>query len=91
MDALKQNLFIYCRTKWKRQNQLRLEQLRHHSSLDKELMNNSTTETGSPQNTSMSCCPTSFSTVTQSTCNFLTSAAAAALFRNAGYVHGCQL
>ncbi|KAF2904889.1 hypothetical protein ILUMI_01285 [Ignelater luminosus] len=77
------------RTKWKRQNQLRLEQLRQQASVEKELL--STGALRSPEE-SVPCCP---STVlprygAQSPCSFLTTAAAA-IFHNVTYVHGCQL
>ncbi|XP_055715488.1 homeobox protein ceh-1 [Phlebotomus papatasi] len=76
------------RTKWKRQNQLRLEQLRHQASMEKDLIG-SESQLAQP---SISCCPTtSLSSFSQSPCNFLTSAAAAAIFRNVGYVPGCPL
>ncbi|KAI8117792.1 BarH-like 1 homeobox protein [Lucilia cuprina] len=74
------------RTKWKRQNQLRLEQLRHQASMEKEYV--AENGSGNP----LGCCPpglTSFNATNP--CNFLTSAAAAAIFRNVGYVHGCPL
>ncbi|XP_062559808.1 barH-like 1 homeobox protein [Armigeres subalbatus] len=74
------------RTKWKRQNQLRLEQLRHQATLEKELINNQ-----EPSASSIQCCPTSLSSFSQNPCNFLTSAAAAAIFRNVSYAHGCPL
>ncbi|XP_065092695.1 homeobox protein koza [Ochlerotatus camptorhynchus] len=74
------------RTKWKRQNQLRLEQLRHQATMEKELINNQ-----EPSANSIQCCPTSLSSFTQNPCNFLTSAAAAAIFRNVSYAHGCPL
>ncbi|XP_019533851.3 barH-like 1 homeobox protein [Aedes albopictus] len=74
------------RTKWKRQNQLRLEQLRHQATLEKELINNQ-----EPTANSIQCCPTSLSSFSQNPCNFLTSAAAAAIFRNVSYAHGCPL
>lgn len=87
------------RTKWKRQNQLRLEQLRHHASVEKELLHAATSqsEVSSTQQTgngsaapghqsSIPCCTSS--PFPHSCCNFLTSAAAVALFRNVGYVHG---
>ncbi|XP_037934761.1 barH-like 2 homeobox protein [Teleopsis dalmanni] len=74
------------RTKWKRQNQLRLEQLRHQASLEKEFASENGTSNA------LGCCPTGLSTFSPSNpCNFLTSAAAAAIFRNVGYVHGCPL
>ncbi|XP_053951531.1 homeobox protein B-H2 [Anastrepha ludens] len=74
------------RTKWKRQNQLRLEQLRHQATLEKEFVGDGTSGTG------LGCCPTGLSTFsTTNPCNFLTSAAAAAIFRNVSYVHGCPL
>lgn len=125
-------VFHVNRTKWKRQNQLRLEQLRHQASMDKEMLSsndhNSNTSfrlffktiifvlffptlefplsmifvnlflccqfTAPTPMTSMTCCPStslpSFSP--SSSCTFLTSAAAAAaIFRNVGYVHGCPL
>ncbi|XP_075155316.1 homeobox protein MSX-1 [Haematobia irritans] len=73
------------RTKWKRQNQLRLEQLRHQATMEKEYAADGS---GNP----LGCCPPGLSTFnTSNPCNFLTSAAAAALFRNVGYVHGCPL
>ncbi|XP_059223394.1 homeobox protein B-H2 [Stomoxys calcitrans] len=73
------------RTKWKRQNQLRLEQLRHQATMEKEYVADGS---GNP----LGCCPPGLSTFnTTNPCNFLTSAAAAALFRNVGYVHGCPL
>ncbi|XP_055309429.1 barH-like 2 homeobox protein isoform X2 [Sitodiplosis mosellana] len=80
------------RTKWKRQNSLRLEQLRHQATIDKDLLSSS--DHNAIDVTSMSCCPTtslpSFSATNP--CTFLTSAAAAAaIFRNVGYVHGCPL
>ncbi|XP_060527375.1 barH-like 1 homeobox protein [Cylas formicarius] len=78
------------RTKWKRQNQLRLEQLRHQASVEKELLNVTglRKSTGDPS----SCCPpVSLQRYSaQSPCSFLTSAAAA-IFHNVTYVHGCQL
>lgn len=41
---------------------------------------------------SLSCCPTSLASFsTSNPCTFLSSAAAAALFRNVSYVHGCPL
>ncbi|KAK4883601.1 hypothetical protein RN001_006920 [Aquatica leii] len=78
------------RTKWKRQNQLRLEQLRQQASVEKELL--STTTLRNPEDTVVPCCaPTGISRYgTQSPCSFLTTAAAA-IFHNVTYVHGCQL
>ncbi|XP_017486895.1 PREDICTED: homeobox protein B-H2, partial [Rhagoletis zephyria] len=74
------------RTKWKRQNQLRLEQLRHQATLEKEFVGDGTS------GAALGCCPTGLSTFSSTNpCNFLTSAAAAAIFRNVGYVHGCPL
>ncbi|XP_011194156.1 barH-like 2 homeobox protein [Zeugodacus cucurbitae] len=74
------------RTKWKRQNQLRLEQLRHQATLEKEFVSDGAS------GTTLGCCPTGLSTFSSTNpCNFLTSAAAAAIFRNVGYVHGCPL
>lgn len=72
------------RTKWKRQNQLRLEQLRHQANMEKDMISveNST-------QSSMQCCPTPMSTFSPNPC-FLTSAAAA-IFRNVSYVHGCTM
>uniref|UniRef100_A0A336MIB9 CSON001660 protein n=1 Tax=Culicoides sonorensis TaxID=179676 RepID=A0A336MIB9_CULSO len=71
------------RTKWKRQNQLRLEQLRHQASLEKEYA-------ATDGQSAIQCCPTS--NYGPNPCNFLSSAAAAAIFRNVTYVHGgCQL
>ncbi|KAJ8965467.1 hypothetical protein NQ314_004112 [Rhamnusium bicolor] len=78
------------RTKWKRQNQLRLEQLRHQATVEKELLN-----AGSLRKTAGEpppCCPPSGIARygAQSPCSFLSSAAAA-IFHNVTYVHGCQL
>ncbi|KAJ8941595.1 hypothetical protein NQ318_012941, partial [Aromia moschata] len=78
------------RTKWKRQNQLRLEQLRHQASVEKELLSSGTLRKagGEPP----PCCPST--TIgrygAQSPCSFFSSAAAA-IFHNVTYVHGCQL
>lgn len=85
------NDFCDNRTKWKRQNQLRLEQLRHQASVEKELLN-----AGNLRNPSADTTPCCQSTViprygAQSPCSFLTTAAAAAIFHNVTYVHGCQL
>ncbi|XP_055846413.1 barH-like 2 homeobox protein [Episyrphus balteatus] len=74
------------RTKWKRQNQLRLEQLRHQASLEKEFSSDHA------NSATLGCCPTSLSSFSSANpCTFLTSAAAAAIFRNVSYVHGCPL
>ncbi|XP_037916947.1 homeobox protein ceh-1 isoform X2 [Hermetia illucens] len=75
------------RTKWKRQNQLRLEQLRHQASIEKELISSE----HSAAQAAMACCPTTLSSFSPNPCSFLTSAAAAAIFRNVSYVHGCPL
>ncbi|XP_030764615.1 barH-like 2 homeobox protein [Sitophilus oryzae] len=76
------------RTKWKRQNQLRLEQLRHQASVEKELLNVSNLRKVEAQ---QQCCPPSLPRYgAQSPCTFL-STAAAAIFHNVTYVHGCQL
>ncbi|KAH8364895.1 hypothetical protein KR200_001533, partial [Drosophila serrata] len=87
------------RTKWKRQNQLRLEQLRHQATLEKDFVVQDGGGGGGPGG--LGCCPTglssSFSAAAAAAaaagnpCNFLTSAAAAAIFRNVGYVHGCPM
>ncbi|EDW06004.2 uncharacterized protein Dmoj_GI16386, partial [Drosophila mojavensis] len=86
------------RTKWKRQNQLRLEQLRHQATLEKDF---AVQENGGGN--ALGCCPSglssSFSAAAAAAaaaaagnpCNFLTSAAAAAIFRNVSYVHGCPM
>ncbi|XP_030569100.1 homeobox protein B-H1 [Drosophila novamexicana] len=85
------------RTKWKRQNQLRLEQLRHQATLEKDFVVQENAAGGA-----LGCCPSglsnSFSAAAAAAaaaagnpCNFLTSAAAAAIFRNVGYVHGCPM
>ncbi|XP_030244850.1 homeobox protein B-H1, partial [Drosophila navojoa] len=86
------------RTKWKRQNQLRLEQLRHQATLEKDFV---VQENGGGN--ALGCCPSglssSFSAAAAAAaaaaagnpCNFLTSAAAAAIFRNVSYVHGCPM
>ncbi|KAL3278447.1 hypothetical protein HHI36_013768 [Cryptolaemus montrouzieri] len=79
------------RTKWKRQNQLRIEQLRHHTTMEKELLNTASLRTTSPPEPS-ACCPSSGISRfgNQSPCSFFSSAAAA-IFHNVTYVHGCQL
>ncbi|XP_050303797.1 barH-like 2 homeobox protein [Anthonomus grandis grandis] len=71
------------RTKWKRQNQLRLEQLRHQTSVEKELLN-----VRKPTDQQICCPPVRYGA--QSPCSFLSSAAAA-IFHNVTYVHGCPL
>ncbi|XP_023311434.1 homeobox protein engrailed-2-A [Anoplophora glabripennis] len=78
------------RTKWKRQNQLRLEQLRHQASVEKELLNGGALRKGAGEPSP--CCPPSSMARygAQSPCSFL-STAAAAIFHNVTYVHGCQL
>lgn len=105
--------FIFYSTKWKRQNQLRLEQLRHQATMDKELIPSIDHSSENKMNlflgnfffycifticliapVSLSCCPTtslpSFSA--SNSCTFLSSAAAAAaIFRNVSYAHGCPL
>ncbi|KAL6255022.1 homeobox protein pnx [Pogonomyrmex barbatus] len=89
------------RTKWKRQNQLRLEQLRHQATVEKDLLVRSVSLHHS--NIDAYCSP--YNTQTQSnhppppppppapstasTAAFLSTAAA--LFRNVTYVHGCPL
>ncbi|XP_060661702.1 LOW QUALITY PROTEIN: homeobox protein B-H1 [Drosophila nasuta] len=86
------------RTKWKRQNQLRLEQLRHQATLEKDFV---VQENGGAEAGGLGCCPSGLSSsfsaaaaaaaAASNPCNFLTSAAAAAIFRNVGYVHGCPM
>ncbi|SPP89471.1 NK1 transcription factor-related protein 2 [Drosophila guanche] len=86
------------RTKWKRQNQLRLEQLRHQATLEKDF---GVPEGGGGGGGGLGCCPTGLSSsfsaaaaaaaAASNPCNFLTSAAAAAIFRNVSYVHGCPM
>ncbi|XP_074033396.1 homeobox protein ceh-30 [Leptinotarsa decemlineata] len=78
------------RTKWKRQNQLRLEQLRHQASVEKDLLNvgGIRKNGGEPP----PCCPPQGMPRydAQSPCSFLSSAAAA-IFHNVTFVHGCQM
>ncbi|KAH8368193.1 hypothetical protein KR084_008314, partial [Drosophila pseudotakahashii] len=84
------------RTKWKRQNQLRLEQLRHQATMEKDFVVQDGGGAGG-----LGCCPSGLSSsfsaaaaaaaAASNPCNFLTSAAAAAIFRNVGYVHGCPM
>jgi hypothetical protein len=69
------SLSLCCRTKWKRQNQLRLEQLRQQARAE---------QPGCPEGGS-ACCPQPY----QPPCSFLSTAAA--IFRNVTYGHGCQL
>ncbi|XP_022223470.1 barH-like 1 homeobox protein [Drosophila obscura] len=85
------------RTKWKRQNQLRLEQLRHQATLEKDFG----VPEGGGGGGGLGCCPSGLSSsfsaaaaaaaAASNPCNFLTSAAAAAIFRNVSYVHGCPM
>ncbi|XP_017784693.1 PREDICTED: NK1 transcription factor-related protein 2 [Nicrophorus vespilloides] len=83
------------RTKWKRQNQLRLEQLRHQASVEKELLTAGGLRASGGNGDGQPCCPQTGGIPrygAQSPCSFLTSAAAAAaIFHNVTYVHGCQL
>ncbi|XP_034934521.1 homeobox protein GBX-1 [Chelonus insularis] len=90
------------RTKWKRQNQLRLEQLRHQATVEKELL---VRGVGLHHTNIEAYCPTYSQTAgsthqppppppppvptSASTAAFLSTAAA--LFRNVTYVHGCPL
>ncbi|XP_012287102.2 homeobox protein ceh-31 [Orussus abietinus] len=89
------------RTKWKRQNQLRLEQLRHQATVEKELL---VRGVGLHHGSIDAYCPPYSQTPTSShpppptppaapssasTAAFLSTAAA--LFRNVTYVHGCPL
>ncbi|XP_066254294.1 barH-like 1 homeobox protein isoform X1 [Euwallacea similis] len=76
------------RTKWKRQNQLRLEQLRHQASVEKEILS----VAGLRKSEQQVCCPATLSGRygSQSPCSFL-STAAAAIFHNVTYIQGCQL
>ncbi|XP_022911409.1 barH-like 1 homeobox protein [Onthophagus taurus] len=79
------------RTKWKRQNQLRLEQLRHQANVEKELLSTSSLRSSNEQQQPPCCPPVTMGRyTTQSPCSFLTTAAAA-IFHNVTYVHGCQL
>ncbi|XP_073980086.1 homeobox protein ceh-30-like [Rhodnius prolixus] len=75
------------RTKWKRQNQLRLEQLRQQAvAAEKDVLGAS----GQPQTTSSTDCCSSYPSVTApAACTFLSTAAA--IFRNVTYVHGCPI
>lgn len=97
----KKMAFFCIRTKWKRQNQLRLEQLRHQASVEKELL---VRGVGLHPSSIEAYCPsygqsqaTSHATTanqpqvptTATTAAFLSTAAA--LFRNVTYVHGCPL
>lgn len=93
---------FHCRTKWKRQNQLRLEQLRHQATVEKDLLvrsvglhHGSIDAYCSPYNTQTQTShpppppPPPPAPSTASTAAFLSTAAA--LFRNVTYVHGCPL
>ncbi|KYM94987.1 BarH-like 2 homeobox protein [Cyphomyrmex costatus] len=94
---------FHCRTKWKRQNQLRLEQLRHQATVEKDLLvrsvglhHSSMDAYCSPYNSQTQTShppplpPSSSSAAsTASTAAFLSTAAA--LFRNVTYVPGCPL
>ncbi|KAK0077250.1 hypothetical protein PV325_004210 [Microctonus aethiopoides] len=87
------------RTKWKRQNQLRLEQLRHQATVEKEFLvrgvglHHGTIDTYCPPYSQSSPHPPppppTSATSSASTAAFLSTAAA--LFRNVTYVHGCPL
>ncbi|XP_015608571.1 homeobox protein SAX-1 [Cephus cinctus] len=92
------------RTKWKRQNQLRLEQLRHQATVEKELLARgvglhhasidaycppySQSQTASHP-PAAAAPPAPAAPSSASTAAFLSTAAA--LFRNVTYVHGCPL
>ncbi|KAK0172271.1 hypothetical protein PV328_005610 [Microctonus aethiopoides] len=86
-------------TKWKRQNQLRLEQLRHQATVEKEFLvrgvglHHGTIDTYCPPYSQSSPHPPppppTSATSSASTAAFLSTAAA--LFRNVTYVHGCPL
>lgn len=97
---------MFIRTKWKRQNQLRLEQLRHQATVEKELLVRGLHHGGGLE----AYCPyptssglqqqqqQSSTTTTAATAQAPTTAStaaflstAAALFRNVTYVHGCPL
>lgn len=96
-------LLSRCSTKWKRQNQLRLEQLRHQATLEKDfgVQENGASAAAAAAAAGLGCCPSGLSSsfsaaaaaaaAASNPCNFLTSAAAAAIFRNVGYVHGCPM
>lgn len=87
------------RTKWKRQNQLRLEQLRHQATVEKELLvrgvglHHGSIDAYCPPYSQASSHPPPPppppAPTTASTAAFLSTAAA--LFRNVTYVHGCPL
>ncbi|KAF7989726.1 hypothetical protein HCN44_008400 [Aphidius gifuensis] len=87
------------RTKWKRQNQLRLEQLRQQATVEKELLvrgvdfhhGNLETfcSTAYTQTQNSTHHPVVSSPQTSASAAFLSTAAA--LFRNVTYVHGCPL
>ncbi|XP_018320804.1 barH-like 1 homeobox protein [Agrilus planipennis] len=81
------------RTKWKRQNQIRLEQIRQHTSVESEYLT-ATSTASSLRNTedASGCCSSLAARFgAQSPCSFLTTAAAAAIFHNVTYIHGCQM
>ncbi|XP_043275567.1 homeobox protein GBX-1 [Venturia canescens] len=90
------------RTKWKRQNQLRLEQLRHQATVEKELLVRGVglhhgsidaycpgAYTQTPNTNHQQQPPQPPASTSASTAAFLSTAAA--LFRNVTYVHGCPL
>ncbi|XP_055380530.1 barH-like 2 homeobox protein [Condylostylus longicornis] len=73
------------RTKWKRQNQLRLEQLRRHASVEKERANSE-----QHPSATLPYCTAALSSYSSNSCTLLTTAAAAAaIFRNLSYDPGC--
>ncbi|XP_065209660.1 barH-like 1 homeobox protein [Planococcus citri] len=74
------------RTKWKRQNQMRLEQLRQQTSVENDLLHR---VPSSSQSENVCCSPFQNTSASAAACNFLTTAAA--IFRNVTYVHSCQL
>ncbi|XP_058802713.1 barH-like 2 homeobox protein isoform X2 [Phymastichus coffea] len=95
------------RTKWKRQNQLRLEQLRHQATVEKELL---VRGVGLHHGGIEAYCPSAYGQPSQQQSAAAASASppapapaaasastaaflstAAALFRNVTYVHGCPL
>lgn len=81
------NLFFVfvLRTKWKRQNQLRLEQLRQQTNVDKTIMSRQM----SPRTENDNCCGSRYQSEPGTTCNFFPTTAA--ILRSVTYVHGCSL
>lgn len=78
--------FDNSRTKWKRQNQVRLDQLRQHSNAENSLVSR---HVSSGEEGDTECCQIYRGSADGPGCSFFP--AAAAILRSVTYVHGCSL